>query len=223
MQATMVTGLLLGAAISGMAGLRLWRDRRAPGAETLRKAMHVWTGCIALAFPWVFDVVWPPLLIAGAGGGILLASRRAGRVCRWLGGVVDGVGRRTHGEFYFLAAVAVLVVLAGDDPLLYAVPLLVLMFADAAAALVGRTFGRRKYAVGSGHKSFEGSAAFFIVAVLCIFFPLAGAEAMGILAALGCALAIALVATAIEGLSPDGLDNLSVPLAVLGLLHVVLP
>ncbi len=58
-------------------------------------------------------------------------------------------------------------VLSDGRTLLYVVPILVLTFADAAAALVGVAFGRLRYSTVGGSKSLEGSAAFLGVAFLC--------------------------------------------------------
>jgi phytol kinase len=81
-----------------------------------------------------------------------------------------------------------------------------LAFADAAAALVGRRFGRHGYAVGHARKSLEGSCAFFAVAaLLCALLPGGGnVFAVGV---------FALATTLAEALAGDGLDNAAIPLA----------
>ena len=77
---------------------------------------------------------------------------------------------------------------------------------DAAAALIGRRFGRHPYAVGRARKSLEGSAAFFVVALLvCAVFP--RAESVAAIAA------FALATTLAEALAGDGFDNAAIPLA----------
>ena len=99
-------------------------------------------------------------------------------------------------------------------PVAVAVPaILVLALADPAAAIVGRTWGRRP--VGTG--TVVGSTTFFVVAsaVLVVASGVgAGAWVAG--------LAAAAVATAAE-VAPTRLDdNLVVPLAAGGALHLIL-
>ncbi len=82
----------------------------------------------------------------------------------------------------------------------------VLIVSDMAAALIGRRFGRHTFLA----KTLEGSAAFFVSALLVVaFLPkieyTIGEYAIGA--------AAALVATVVEALPADIDDNLSVPLS----------
>ncbi|QNP29811.1 diacylglycerol/polyprenol kinase family protein [Cylindrospermopsis curvispora] len=92
---------------------------------------------------------------------------------------------------------------------------------DALAALIGEKFGQHKYQVGTSVRSWEGSAVMFFVTTMVIFLilllipgslfsplatPIDGWRAM--LAAV----ISATFATLLEGISPRGTDNLSVPL-----------
>lgn len=88
--------------------------------------------------------------------------------------------------------------------------ILVLAWGDAAAALVGKRFGRHRYRVGSGYRSLEGSAAMFGCSALAIVAAgaLAGGEPYGWLPILGGAA----LATLLEAGSRWGFDNLLVPL-----------
>ncbi len=80
-----------------------------------------------------------------------------------------------------------------------ATALVVQVVGDAAAALVGRRYGRTRI----GHKSLEGSAAFFATGMAAGWLCL-GAEPLAVAAA-------ALVATVVEALPLPVDDNLSVP------------
>ncbi|MBK9710508.1 MAG: phosphatidate cytidylyltransferase [Kouleothrix sp.] len=96
-----------------------------------------------------------------------------------------------------------------------------LTWGDAMAALVGRRFGRHRYRIWGSVRSWEGSAALFVVAGATIWLALTllpgsglspHAPAIGGGQALLAALAGAAAAAIVEALSPHGTDNLSVPL-----------
>jgi phytol kinase len=117
------------------------------------------------------------------------------------------------GELCFPAAVAVLFVLSRADVLTFSIPILVLTFADPAAALVGMRYGRLRYRVVAGEKSLEGSAAFCVVATACIAIPLLLVLDIQTAAAVTLSMSLALLLTLVEAVSCRGLDNLFVPLA----------
>lgn len=223
MQSALSLGLVVAAGLTAMAGLAAIRPRLAGRPEVLRKAMHVVTGLLALALPWLFEFAWQALAATATGVLALCAAKRWPLLRRRLGGVVDGVARESHGEICFLAAVGALFLLVGDHWLLYATPLLVLTFADSAAALVGQAVGRRALWPGEPSKTVAGSLAFCLVAALCIFAPLAHVADMAPAPAAGYAVAIAALATAVEALSPRGYDNLTVPFCVLAAVRLAIP
>lgn len=88
--------------------------------------------------------------------------------------------------------------------------ILVLAWGDAAAALVGKRFGRHRYAVGTNWRSLEGSAAMLAFSALAIAVAgqFVGSEPYGLLPILGGAV----LATGLEAGSRWGFDNLLVPL-----------
>ncbi len=93
--------------------------------------------------------------------------------------------------------------------------LLALAWGDAAAALVGKRWGRRRYRVGEGWRSLEGSAAMFA-------FSLVAVAAAGLVVArrgypAPVLIAAAAAATLLEAGSRRGLDNLLVPVGTAGL------
>ena len=103
-------------------------------------------------------------------------------------------GRVASSTWFLIGALAVLLI---APPRFFLPAMLVLAFADPAASVVGRLWGRR--ALGKG--SWEGTAAFFIVAV-AVLVPVVGLRA----ALLGAAAAAAFEVV------PRGIDdNLVVP------------
>lgn len=215
MQPLLHVGMVIVAGLGGMAGLGVVGAHASLPRETLRKAMHVLTGLLALTLPWLFEFAWQALLATGGGILLLLLAKQSAVLRRHLLGVVDGVRRETHGVACFLAAVALLFLLVGDVPVLYLPPLLVLTFADTAAALVGQGIGRHRLTCRDAPKTLEGSIAFALVAVPCIYLPLIHMAGVNRTAALCLAVGTALLATVIEAVSRRGFDNLTVPISVL--------
>jgi phytol kinase len=189
--------------------------------EIARKGLHVSMGVVTLALPWLFVEFWPVLITAVFAAGILLALRTVPAL-RCHGGALHAVRRDSLGEFHFALGACAVFLLAQGNKLLFVVPMLVLTFADTAAALVGTRFGIHSYAIGHARKTLEGSGAFLVVAFLCTYIPLALVTDATAPECAGIALMVAATATACEAIAGRGLDNLLVPLgayATLALLH----
>ena len=168
------------------------------------------------------------LALVAVSGALLIAVKTPGPLRTLMGGVVDGVERRSQGDLYFPIAVATLFWLAHrSDPvtgkLLFCVPVLLLTLGDSAAALVGIRFGRHTFTAGDGTKSVEGSLACFAVAYLCTALPLLAFSRLGHAQALVLAAVVGLSAALIEAVSWGGLDNLFLPLGAYALLQANLP
>ena len=188
------------------------RARLGLDAELVRKLAHVGTGLFAVALPWVFASAWPVAVITGLAIVTLLASRRVPLLQRRLGGAVDGVGRVSLGECYFPAAVGVLFAAAHRQPVLYAVPLLMLTFGDAAGAMVGVEYGRHHFRSPDGTKSAEGSLACFTASFFAVHVPLLLCTGLGRAETLLIAASLAILVTLLEAVAWGGLDNLFIPL-----------
>ena len=187
-------------------GIGLLARRFAWEPEAARKASHVAVGTACLALPWLFADVVPVLALAAVACAGLLAMRAVPWLRAGFGHALHGIARVSYGEFAFVGGVAIAFVLAHGDRPAYVAAILALAFGDAVAALVGRRFGRHPYAIGRARKSLEGSAAFFVVALLvCAVFP--RAESVAAVAM------FALATTIAEAFAGDGFDNAAIPLA----------
>jgi phytol kinase len=100
---------------------------------------------------------------------------------------------------------------AGDNRLLFCLPVAVLTFADAAAALAGRRWGSHRYPAGGDCKTLEGSAAFFIVALVCTLACRWAFDAGGPALTLPVAVLVSLLLTFVEAAAGQGTDNLLIP------------
>jgi phytol kinase len=213
--------VILAAGVGMLAGLNAYHVRRPQNPEVARKLLHIAIGLLALTLPWVFDSVWPVILLVGAGMIILCGIRLSCFLRRYLGGSIDGVDRNSYGDLCFLLAIILLFVAARDRTVLYYVPIAILTFADSGAALVGIPHGRRSYPALGGIKSIEGSAVFFTIALLCAGALLPAFSEQGAFETFFMATALALATTFLEGLSGKGFDNLTIPVGAFFLLQAM--
>lgn len=210
---------LLGVLFLGvLAAAELWKRRGAPHPEITRKLVHCLAGVPIALFPWLLGSPWTVLALGAAFAAVLTWSRRRGLLCS-----VHGVPRTSHGDLYYLAAVALLFLFGRDRPVLYLISILVLVTADTGAALLGSAYGRRTYAVETGQRSLEGSAAFFVMAFLSAHLPLLLLTDLERPATVLIAVQLALLVTAFEAISLHGNDNLIVPVATYWLLLKMTP
>jgi phytol kinase len=203
-----------------LAVLTIWSRAAHPHPELTRKILHIGMGLITLSFPWIFRHSWPVAVIAVLAILMLSVLRWGPAVAKGADGVLGGVRRESMGEFYFVAAVALVFFLSGGDPLKYCVPVLVLTLADAVGALVGARYGLSPYRTDEGVKSAEGSLAFFLVAFLSAHVPLLLFSDAGRAEVLMIGLVIGFLVMLIEAISWRGLDNLLTPVATFFLLEV---
>jgi dolichol kinase len=214
----MLRASLLGviyALIFGLADLVYRRWRR---PEWSRKFIHFWTGLTALAFPWLFAQVGTVLAMGGILALYLWMARRRG----FLPSLFQ-VGRSSRGELYFLLAVAILFLLARDEPVFYVVSILTLVLCDSVAAILGEGYGRHRFQVAEAHKSLEGSFAFLVSVFLVVHLPLLLWSDVDRANSVLVATQLALLVTSVEAISGRGTDNLLVPLGTYYLLLKMTP
>jgi len=205
--------VILGASRLLLALMGQFQRRLHPAPETARKLMHAGMGSILLTCPLFFTRPWPVLLLGSVFIGLLLARRLVPALNRHVAHVIYAVDRPSLGEFYFPISACALFVLARGNPLQFCIPMMLLTYADAAAALVGMRYGRCTFVTPGGRKSAEGCTAFFVTALILCAVPLLVQPGALPPIALLVALNIALLTTFLEAASWHGLDNLTVPLA----------
>lgn len=195
------------------AAAELWHRRGAPPVEWTRKLVHLGSGVVCATFPWLFAYQWSVLAIALAA----LAGFAIGRRRRVLSSVT-GVERRSRGERWFPVGVYLLFVVARHEPAFWLIALSTLVFADTAAALIGRAYGRLEFAVGEDRKTLEGSLVFMLFTFLAVHLVLLLGTPIDRAASVMVAAQIALLVTSFEAISMRGNDNIVVPLGAYYLL-----
>ncbi len=201
-----------------LAGTEAWYRRYHPPVEWTRKTLHVALGIAAGMLPWVLRSHWTLLVLLACIAVALAWARRQ----RLLPSLFD-VERRSYGEIYFPAGVYLLFVVSAGHRVFYLVSLITLVICDALAALLGKTYGRHRYAVHHDQRTLEGSAVFLFTAFLGTHLPLLLLTRIDRGTCVMISLQLALLVTAFEAITTGGIDNLVLPLTTYYLLVKLTP
>ncbi len=174
-----------------------------------RKFLHIMTGNIAFILP--LFATREIMAFVAAGPFILFTFLMSPySPIKSMRGKTSEAGHGL-GLVYYAITWTVLAYVFFDHREIIAMGILAMSYGDGLASLIGIKYGERKYTVFKDIKSYVGSLAMFvctflllIIALLFYAVPITGR----VVAYLLC---IAGVATVVEGITPLGLDNLSVP------------
>ena len=213
-----VNSLLVLVLFGGLLSLLAW-GRRAfwLSSEACRAIAHVVMGLVCLTFPAFISATWQIFSLALMFTGILVLFRLKPGLLGGGAGLLHLSRRDSEGDVYFVGGITCALLLSRENLFVYYTSVLLLTFADAAAAVVGKWIGK-KHCWGNA-KTLEGSLAFCAVSILCI---------LGSSAVMGCTIhvllfgAICIIATVSEGLAARGSDNLWIPLACVVSLRISL-
>lgn len=176
--------------------------------ELARKSVHISYGLACIALGW-----WAPPTVVVI---VLLTSLAAFvAVRRWqLIPALYEVYRQTYGElFYPLGALGAYLV--ADSPAQFVVAMLILALGDSGASLAGKWFYTPKLRLPFATASVAGSWMFLNIC-LAILITAVGLEVVDLAATH--LIAIALLLTGLEAVSPYGADNLFLPVLAAWLL-----
>lgn len=208
-QDVVALGFLIGLIVALLFGLHLLRQRCRDHAEWFRKVLHIGSGLLACSFPFLFQSVWPVLVLGFLS--LILVTGLRGFDKKGIGMVLKGETRTSYGDLYFPISVMILWLLSRHNLVLYFIPILVLTFSDTVAALVGIYYGKVRYKTLEGFKSTEGSIAFFLVAFLLTHIFLLLMAPVSKVSSLLIGVLIGLLLMMIESVAWRGLDNLLIP------------
>ncbi|MEF8879129.1 MAG: phosphatidate cytidylyltransferase [Candidatus Thermoplasmatota archaeon] len=173
-----------------------------------RKILHIMVGNIAFLLP-IFQTRWIMAFLA-AGPFILFTFLMSPySPIKSIRGKTSSAGHG-FGLVYYAIAWTILAYIFFDYKVLISIGILAMSYGDGFASILGSRYGKHRYNVWGDEKSFIGSISMFVFTLLTVFFALFFYDVM-IDDKVVVLLYISVVATFIEGVSPKGLDNLSVP------------
>jgi dolichol kinase len=186
-----------------------------------RKILHIMVGNIAFLLP-IFQTKEIMAFIA-AGPFILFTFLMSPySPIESMKGKTSDIGHGM-GLVYYSITWTILAYLFFDAKEVIAIAILAMSYGDGFASIIGIKYGGRKYNIFGDEKSYVGSYAMFVFTFLLIIFALVfyGKFSPDIITLL-ILLFISLISTLFEGLTPKGLDNLSVPFVAAGLYYFLM-
>lgn len=187
---------------------QLWRRRRLHG-EAARKFAHIIIGSFVAAWPLYasYEVIQITL-------GLTLLGVLGVRILNIAPSLFD-VDRSSFGV-WLAPLVMLLVALLEPSLTVFSVVVLHVALADGLAAVVGSRFGRRRLAWQN--KTALGTLTFFAVSIVIMVVALLFQPVIDVELVMLYLVIVPLTTSFLEYISPYGLDNLTVPLAVFLLL-----
>ena len=183
-------------------------------SELIRKILHIGSGFGGLVLPFLFKRKISVIVLGIIFLILLISIRIIKNKITGLKQVIETKNRKTLGDIYFIISILGLWIVSGDNKVTYALPLVILMFSDAFAALIGEFYSKFKFDTGFGTKSVEGSVVFFLTTYfVCINFFLVFSDLKNINIVL-LSLLLSILTMILEVISWNGLDNLFVPFFV---------
>jgi dolichol kinase len=184
--------------------------------KSSRKFLHAMIGNLPFIIPFFTASIYPALVAAPFIFVTFLASpaspfRGIKRKMKGLAGITEE-GHHLGLVFYAISY-TVSAFFFASKPYIIAAGILPMAYGDAVASLIGEKYGKRKYKLAAP-KSFEGSIVMFLVSFavftaslifFSMFYP------FSVLGLLLPSFSVAVVTTLVEGISPLGFDNLTVP------------
>ncbi len=175
-----------------------------------RKFLHIMTGNIAFILP-IFQTREIMAFLA-AGPFILFTFLMSPHSpVKSVRGKTSEAGHGL-GLVYYAIAWAVLAYIFFDTKEVIAIGILAMSYGDGLASLIGIKFGKKKYQIFEDVKSYVGSYAMFTFTFIMMIIALLFYGKLSLnYETLFLLLCIAGISTIAEGVTPRGLDNLSVP------------
>jgi phytol kinase len=206
--------LSVGGLLAAMVGVHLLAARYRWSAEIQRKCVHVTTGLYALSLPVTFSEPWPVLVLCAVSVLVMGTMRLPMLAKSAIGSTIHSVERKSYGEILLAVAIGFTFFRSTGHTVLYVLPILILTFSDAAAALTGVRYGTRIFTVEDGTKSLEGVVMFFLVTFILAMIALLLLTDIARLNVILLSFVVAVFGAQLEADSWRGFDNLFVPVGL---------
>lgn len=176
-------------------------------AEFTRKIVHIGAAVVTFFLP-VF-VNMRTVAVIGLVFTIFLLWTQQRRFLKSVHGIKN---ENLGAALYPLGLALCAFIFNGKNPVVFQFSALVLGFSDGIAGLFGVKFGKNKYKI-IREKTFEGSAAFFVVTFILFFAVFIFAQMSFSAQKMIYMILGAFALTVVEGVCADGWDNFFVPLS----------
>ena len=188
--------------------------------ESSRKILHIMVGNIAFLLP-IFQTKEMMAYVA-AGPFILFTFLMSPYTpIKKIRGRTSASGHGM-GLVYYSITWTILAYLFFDNMVVIAIGILAMSYGDGFASIIGLKFGKKKYNVFGDEKSYAGSVAMFVftfvMTIVALLYYIISITPYTLLVLAFIALSAAIV----EGLTPKGLDNFSVPFVTVFLYWLIL-
>ena len=185
-----------------------------------RKLLHIMVGNIAFILPifqtreiMAFIAACPFILFT------FLMSRHS--PIKSIRGKTSEAGHDL-GLVYYAITWTVLAYLFFDHKEIIAIGILAMSYGDGLASIIGIRFGKKKYQFFKDVKSYIGSASMFVFTFITMIIALLFYDISLTLETTFLLMCIAVISAIVEGITPMGLDNLSVPFVAITLYWFVI-
>lgn len=180
-------------------------------SEYTRKSVHILSGLLTMFLPIVFENHFPVFILSLEFVLLLVFSIKFNFFKS-----INEVKRKTWGSFLFPVSVYLCFYLSiyYNDKGLFYIPMLILSLSDPIAAIFGKLFNGK-----SKKKTFSGSLAFLVSSFIISFVLLNMFYELTFSFLMFLSILISIFSTLIEKISYKGLDNLTIPVIILIVLH----
>ena len=177
--------------------------------EYTRKFVHILAGLVTMSFPLIFDSVFPVVFLCTSFLAVLQLSQNLDFLPS-----INNIDRVSKGSFYFPVAIMVSFWISWklSNPMMYYLPILIMVLADPFACLVGKRFPYGKFKVGNSTKTIMGSTGFLCLSFIISFAFLSLSGKLGIGLVIWQAAILAIATCLAEAFSSKGYDNISIPI-----------
>jgi len=174
-----------------------------------RKVLHIMVGNVAFILP-IFETKEVMAFLAAGPFIIFTFLMSPYTPIKSIRGKTSAAGHGM-GLVYYSITWTILAYLFFDNMVVIAIGILAMSYGDGFASLIGVKFGKRKYKAFGDEKSYIGSSAMFFFTfistlIAILYYNISVTALVLIVLAF-----IAFVSALIEGITPRGVDNLTVP------------
>ena len=174
-----------------------------------RKVLHIMVGNVAFLLP-IFQTREVMVFLAAGPFIIFTFLMSPHTPIKTIRGKTSAAGH-SMGLVYYSITWTVLAYVFFDNMVVIAIGILAMSYGDGFASIIGSKFGKRKFNIFGDEKSYIGSFSMFVFTLITMIVAVLFYEISLTFQHFMFLSLIALVGAVIEGITPRGFDNLSVP------------